>query len=74
MVEFFGINFLVSIAWAAVALFGMQWGLRFVDKREGRPWTKSIETIRSDARASAIFYGLRYFGSAIVVAAFILGG
>lgn len=73
MMEFLGINTAVNLVYALGALFVMFWGLRWLDARSGRPWKETAEKIKEESLASAIYYGARWMGASIVVAAFIGG-
>lgn len=70
-IEMMGIDLAVSAAYALLAVFVLFFGLRWLDKRNGRPWNETIGKIREDSLASSIYYSARWLGACLVVASFI---
>lgn len=62
---------LVDVGYAIGALLALFLGLRYLDKRAGRPWGDTMGIIRGNDLATAIYYAARWIGACIVVAAFV---
>ena len=71
MLEFLQFTVMVDLGYALAALLGLFLGLRWLDKRNGRPWAQTMDIIRSDALAAAVYYAARWAGACLVVAAFL---
>ena len=56
-----------SLVLAICALFLVWLMLRVLDKLAGRPFGEVYETITRDAKASALYFGLRFVGACTLV-------
>lgn len=59
----------LALLWAFLALFGLVWFTRWLDKRSGFRFRDTITIIRQSPVAAGIYYGQRFLGAALVVAA-----
>ncbi|MCJ2164656.1 MULTISPECIES: transglycosylase SLT domain-containing protein [unclassified Pseudodesulfovibrio] len=59
MPEVAGLSFLIDLVYTLTSALLLFYGLRFLDKRSGRPWKGTMATIRQDPLASALYHGLR---------------
>jgi hypothetical protein len=62
-----GFSFAVSIVYGFTAMCMLWLGLRFLDKTHNRPFKDAIAKIREDSIATAIYYGLRWFGACMLL-------
>ena len=62
----------ISMVYAILALLGLFYGLRFLDRKAGRSFDETMEIIRNEALPTSIYYGMRWLGACIVIACFIL--
>jgi hypothetical protein len=65
-------NVLILIALIPVTFWVLNWMLRGLDKRAGFNWPKVRMQIHDNPMAAAIYFGARFVGSCILLAA-ILG-
>ena len=71
MNEYMIMNVGLDLSYAVIALFVLVLVLRFMDKRNGVVWKDVMEVIKSNALATAIYYGARFVGACILISAFV---
>ena len=59
MPELAGFSYLVDLCYTMTAALLLFFGLRYLDKRSGRPWPDTMQGILKDPVASALYHGLR---------------
>jgi len=57
----------LTLAFAVLAIIGVLLVLRLFDWVTGTPFESTREVIQADAKAAAIYYGLRFFGVCMLV-------
>lgn len=67
MLELIGVSFATSLGYALTALFLLFFGHRLLDRIAGRPWDETIEIIRGNALATAIYFAARWVGSCLLI-------
>lgn len=58
---------MLTLAFAVVAIIGVLMVLRVFDWLTGTPFNNIREVIQSEAKASALYYGLRFLGVCLLV-------
>lgn len=59
----------IALGWALGGLVGLVLFTRWLDRRAGVPFRAALQQIRSLPLSAAVYYGLRWVGCAVVVAA-----
>lgn len=58
---------IVDMGYAALAVAMVFYWLLHLDRRSGAPWTTNAQIIRSEPGATALYFGLRWLGTCILV-------
>lgn len=68
MGEILGISTVLKLAQAAFALWLLGWLLRKYDRQNGIVWKTAVwDTMKTDPRALALYFGLRFAGACLLV-------
>ena len=72
MIEGVILRLVIALAALVIGLIGTWFVLRTFDASSGIDFKKAFDKIETDAKAIALYYGLRFLGVAFMVA-FIIG-
>jgi hypothetical protein len=72
MIEGVILRLVIALAALVIGLVGTWFVLRTFDASSGIDFKKAFDNIETDAKATALYYGLRFVGVAFMVA-FVIG-
>jgi hypothetical protein len=67
VIDVIGISYLTTAVYALTAFVGVWALLRLLDRSGSRPWTETMDIIRRNPIATAVYYGARFCGACLLV-------
>lgn len=71
MLDVLAVSQSLNLGWAIVALLAAVAFSRWLDRRARVTFPESLARMRSDARATAVYYGLRWLGICYLLGAVV---